>query len=97
MEAAQQSKVRPLQKKDYGIEEEIYEMILELESLQCSREFRKPVDWVALNIPDYPQIIKRPMDWKTLKVARSPASYSCSTGSSRAGTRASPTSRRTST
>ncbi|KAJ1922238.1 hypothetical protein H4219_000100 [Mycoemilia scoparia] len=29
--------------------------------------FLQPVDWVAMNIPDYPQIVKQPMDISTLK------------------------------
>ncbi|KAJ1680356.1 hypothetical protein EV182_000138 [Spiromyces aspiralis] len=29
--------------------------------------FLQPVDWVALNIPDYPQVIKNPMDISTIK------------------------------
>jgi hypothetical protein len=30
--------------------------------------FLKPVDFVALNIPDYPNIIKVPMDFSTVQV-----------------------------
>ena len=29
--------------------------------------FNAPVDYVALNIPDYPRVIKRPMDLQTLR------------------------------
>ena len=29
--------------------------------------FVEPVDWEALNIPDYPVIIKHPMDLKTIE------------------------------
>ncbi len=33
-------------KKDYGIEEYIYEVILELFKLECSNVFRFPVDTI---------------------------------------------------
>ena len=29
--------------------------------------FHKPVDYIALNLPDYPMLIKRPMDIETAK------------------------------
>ncbi|EIN13579.1 Bromodomain-containing protein [Punctularia strigosozonata HHB-11173 SS5] len=29
--------------------------------------FYDPVDWVALNIPDYPKIVKKPMDMSTMR------------------------------
>ncbi|KAF6251400.1 Bromodomain-containing protein [Scenedesmus sp. NREL 46B-D3] len=29
--------------------------------------FRLPVDWVAMGIPDYPDVIKHPMDFKTVR------------------------------
>ena len=29
--------------------------------------FYKPVDWKALNLPDYPQIVKNPMDLSTIE------------------------------
>jgi hypothetical protein len=31
--------------------------------------FNEPVDWKALNLPSYPQIIKNPMDLGTVKVS----------------------------
>ncbi len=31
--------------------------------------FNEPVDWQGLGLPDYPQIIKRPMDMGTIKVS----------------------------
>lgn len=30
--------------------------------------FNVPVNWRALNIPDYPQIVKKPMDLQTLEL-----------------------------
>lgn len=53
-------------KKDYGIEEHIYETLLELYKLECSEVFRFPVDIVLCGCPDYYNIIKEPMDLTTL-------------------------------
>lgn len=36
-------------------------------SRRDSEFFREPVDWKSLGLYDYPTIIKRPMDLKTLK------------------------------
>lgn len=33
----------------------------------CNVPFLKPVDHVALNLPDYPKIVKSPMDLSTMK------------------------------
>lgn len=55
-------------KKDYRIEEYIYEMLLDLYRLECSNVFRYPVDIVASRCPDYYSVIKDPMDLSTLKV-----------------------------
>ncbi|RUP51965.1 LOW QUALITY PROTEIN: hypothetical protein BC936DRAFT_144128 [Jimgerdemannia flammicorona] len=38
-----------------------------LVSHQSSQPFQQPVDVVALNIPNYPKIIKRPMDLSTIR------------------------------
>lgn len=54
-------------KKDYGIEEYIYEMLLDLFKLECSNAFRYPVDVVLLKCPNYYDIIRDPMDLSTLK------------------------------
>lgn len=32
-----------------------------------SKVFHEPVNWQKLNIPDYPQIVKEPMDFSTIK------------------------------
>lgn len=29
--------------------------------------FANPVDYIALNIPDYPNVVKNPMDFATIK------------------------------
>ena len=33
-----------------------------------SLPFREPVDWEALGLLDYPQVVKKPMDLGTIKV-----------------------------
>ena len=41
-----------------------------LEDLRCDPQaaaFNMPVNWQALNIPDYPLIVKKPMDLQTLE------------------------------
>lgn len=42
-------------------------IIQNVKRIQSSIAFRTPVDYVALKIPSYPSIIKRPMDLKTLE------------------------------
>lgn len=44
-----------------------YKIILQLKSHPKSRPFLEPVDPVALNIPDYPLIVKEPMDLGTIE------------------------------
>jgi hypothetical protein len=39
---------------------------------KSSWPFLEPVDPVALNIPDYPDVIKNPMDLFTIKVRSKP-------------------------
>ena len=42
-----------------------------LEDLRCDPQaaaFNMPVNWQALNIPDYPTIVKKPMDLQTLEM-----------------------------
>lgn len=56
-------------KKDYQIEEHIYEMLLELAKLDCSLSFRYPVDTIMLQCANYFDVIKEPMDLSTLKVS----------------------------
>ncbi|ORZ29751.1 Bromodomain-containing protein, partial [Catenaria anguillulae PL171] len=38
-----------------------------IKRLKDAAPFTAPVDWKALNLPDYPLIIKRPMDLKTME------------------------------
>ncbi|KAJ9614641.1 transcription initiation at TATA-containing promoter protein [Cladophialophora chaetospira] len=58
-------------KKKYETElkfcEEILKDIMSLKHWQANQYFMDPVDPVALNIPTYFQIIKKPMDLKTVK------------------------------
>ncbi|OMJ75337.1 hypothetical protein SteCoe_25533 [Stentor coeruleus] len=42
-------------------------VIRALSMLPCARPFLKPVDYIALNIPDYIEIISKPMDLGTIK------------------------------
>ena len=41
--------------------------IQNVKRIQSSTAFRQPVDYMALNIPSYPNIITKPMDLKTLE------------------------------
>ena len=42
-------------------------VVANVKRVQSSMPFRQPVDYVALNIPSYPTIVKTPMDLKTLE------------------------------
>ena len=42
-------------------------LLEELTSHEDAEAFLAPVDWAALNLPDYPVIIKKPMDLGTIK------------------------------
>ena len=55
-------------KKEYSIEEHLYEMLLELHRLGCSEPFRLPVDVVALKALNYYDVILEPMDLSSLMV-----------------------------
>ena len=44
-----------------------HELLKELSKLPQGVFFQEPVDYVKLNIPDYPSIIKQPMDFRTVK------------------------------
>jgi hypothetical protein len=45
----------------------ILKIIRSLMKSKSASPFLAPVDWVAFNIPDYPTIIKHPMDLKTIE------------------------------
>ncbi len=47
--------------------EKLNEIINYLKSLDYERNFHYPVDWKALNLLDYPTIIRHPMDLLTLQ------------------------------
>jgi hypothetical protein len=51
-----------------GVWKEVHKIIKSLINHKYGWPFREPVDPVALNIPDYPQIIKNPMDLGTIEV-----------------------------
>ena len=42
-------------------------MLTTLSRDQKSYIFEKPVDYVSLKIPDYPMVVKNPMDFQTIK------------------------------
>ena len=42
-------------------------MLAALQKHECALIFSEPVDHVALGIPDYPEIVKTPMDLGTVK------------------------------
>jgi len=44
-----------------------YKILKELQGKDEAFPFLEPVDWKELNIPDYPQIIKTPMDFITIE------------------------------
>ena len=46
----------------------VLNLIQALESDPRSTEFRRPVDYMGLNLLDYPTIIKKPMDLSKVKV-----------------------------
>jgi bromodomain-containing factor 1 len=56
-----QSVIRELQKKSH---------------IDYSFPFLEPVDWVAMKLPDYPTIIKHPMDLSTIKKKLDDGQYS---------------------
>lgn len=51
------------------IKNELLGLVRAISGLNCARPFLYPVDPVALNIPDYPTIITKPMDLSTIKVS----------------------------
>ena len=42
-------------------------MLNEIEDEPKSYEFREPVPWKELGLSDYPEIIKKPMDLRTVR------------------------------
>ncbi|CAD8100001.1 unnamed protein product [Paramecium sonneborni] len=62
-------------KKEYGLEEHIYETLLDLYKLECSEAFRFPVDIHLFKCPDYYQIITDPMDLSTLTTKYKDGAY----------------------
>ena len=47
---------------------QILSFLEDLRSDPQAAAFNMPVNWRALNIPDYPQIVKNPMDLQTLEM-----------------------------
>lgn len=50
--------------------EECMKLTQHIKTRQNAEAFLEPVDWKSLNLPDYPQIIKHPMDLGTIEVFR---------------------------
>lgn len=54
-----------MDKKDLAICKKILQKLMKHKN---AHEFNAPVDWKALQIPDYPLVIRNPMDFGTIKV-----------------------------
>ncbi len=57
---------------DDAIKKQLQGVLKKVKGLQAARIFAKPVDAVALRIPDYYIVIKNPMDLSTIEVRFSP-------------------------
>ena len=53
---------------DTRLKKQLSTVLRKVKGLQAARMFAKPVDAVALNIPDYYIVIKNPMDLSTIEV-----------------------------
>lgn len=54
----------PIKKEDYS---KMLNLLNQLEKEPNAAPFLEPVDWKALDLQDYPKIVKRPMDISTIK------------------------------
>ena len=54
----------PIKKEDYT---KMVNLLNQLEKEPNAAPFLEPVDWKALDLQDYPKIVKRPMDISTIK------------------------------
>ena len=54
---------------DIRLKKKLVGLLNKVKSLQAARLFAKPVDAVALKIPDYYTVIKNPMDLSTIQVS----------------------------
>lgn len=54
----------PLRKEDYA---KMVTLVNQLEKEPSAAPFMEPVDWKALDLQDYPKVVKKPMDITTLK------------------------------
>ena len=50
--------------------QECNEILKALEAKDNVEAFMEPVDWKALQLPDYPEVVKFPMDLGTIRVRR---------------------------
>jgi hypothetical protein len=56
--------------------QECYKCLKFIQSKPDAAPFLEPVDWKALNLPDYPEIIKMPMDLGTIEKKLTKGAYS---------------------
>ena len=61
-----------IRKEDVG---RLKEVLNEIEEDPKSFEFREPVPWKDLGLTDYPEIIKKPMDLRTVRKNLSKGRY----------------------
>ena len=59
-----EEKGMPLTPESYEL---VKSLIVTIEAIPDSEPFHVPVDWEDLDLPDYPNLIKNPMDLGTLK------------------------------
>lgn len=64
MKEIQEPKMIPLNEENHR---KIEQLILQISSLKEAELFLEPVNYIELGLTDYPVIIKKMMDFKTLK------------------------------
>ena len=69
------SKPTKRRKSNKTVFAECQSLLDRIRKLAYSKPFLLPVDWKALNIPKYPQIIKKPMDLQTVQNRLNNARY----------------------
>ncbi|RKP14508.1 Bromodomain-containing protein, partial [Piptocephalis cylindrospora] len=67
---------RDLPGEDFKYCQGIVREIFKASNRSTTWPFLAPVDWKALNLPDYPTIVKNPMDWGTIRKKLEAGEYS---------------------